>query len=252
MRVLVTGASGYIGRHLENALDESGHMCRYPSCDYDDAHEAIIHLAWDTDTAGNWHANLPRLMGNVAHMPEGSRFVFASTLTAEWPRDTYDREKALGELIVKSRPDIEAVILRLGAVYGPGKQNKRSAFNAILRQIHNGEQVNLYGNCHGKRDFTYIDDVVEAFVQALTVAPGTYDVGRGERFSLTAAAMLASTAASGWPTTAEGVTANDMPEANVARFLPGWTPRVPLSVGITRTLDWFRATEPARELVGAA
>jgi nucleoside-diphosphate-sugar epimerase len=251
VRVIVTGHKGYIGSALEPALIAAGHAVHgYEGAMHADGNGATVHLAWDTRTDGNWFANISDTTQQLACTERGSRFIFASSLTATDPRDQYDQEKRIGEFIVGSRPDIEAVILRLGAVYGPGTQNKRSAFNAILRQIHNGEQVNLYGNALGRRDFVFIDDAVAAFVAALTAPPGIYDVGTGLGTSLSGATFEAA-GDKLCPMSADMVTADHMPSANPARFLPGWAPKVSLNEGIVKTLEWLREHEPAKDMVTA-
>jgi UDP-glucose 4-epimerase len=71
---------------------------------------------------------------------------------------------------------LEAVALRLFNVFGPG-QDPHSQYAAVVPRfisaLGRGEQPEIFGDGEQTRDFTYVLDVVDAFVRAATVA----DVG---------------------------------------------------------------------------
>jgi UDP-glucuronate 4-epimerase len=56
---------------------------------------------------------------------------------------------------------LPTVSLRYFTVYGPG-QRPDMAFTRFCRAVHEGRQIELYGTGEQVRDFTYVDDVVEA------------------------------------------------------------------------------------------
>ena len=60
---------------------------------------------------------------------------------------------------------VPAISLRLFTVYGP-RQRPDMAIQRFLSAAARGEPVTLYGDGAQTRDFTYVDDVVDAFVQA--------------------------------------------------------------------------------------
>lgn len=81
---------------------------------------------------------------------------------------------------------IPTVSLRYFTVYGPG-QRTDMAFTRFVRAAWLGESISLYGTGEQVRDFTFVDDVVEANVRAGLgdSAPGSiYNVAGGSNVSM--------------------------------------------------------------------
>lgn len=257
MRIYVTGGSGYIGSALGPALRAAGHYVNPPGGRHTEPVKrpgnieaafarAIIHLACNT-TGGDFATNImgTAIVTDWARDHDGGRVIFASSLTAQLPRDQYDREKALGEQIVCARPDITAVVLRLGCVYGePITPNRRSALNVLIERASQGHALAFYGNAGGARDFVHLSDVVSAFLAALKAPAGTYEVGTGRCTSLIEAGRLVAQRCGVPCQVAPDTAAVHHPVAREDRWLPGWTPRVDLETGLERTLGWLRTQQP--------
>lgn len=141
--------------------------------------------------------------------------------------------------------DVPAVSLRYFTVYGPG-QRPDMAFTRFAMAAVNGDPITIYGSGDQVRDFTYVDDVVEANLLAaerscaagsvLNVAGGTHtSVNEVLRVfeDLTGAAL---------PVTRVNPVAGDVHRTGgdtaVIRTTLGWSPRVELREGIARQLDW--------------
>ena len=77
---------------------------------------------------------------------------------------------------------VPTVSLRFFTVYGPG-QRPDMAFHKFLKAAALDQPITVYGNGEQTRDFTYIDDIVEANLAAMTRGrPGEiYNVGGGHR-----------------------------------------------------------------------
>ena len=77
------------------------------------------------------------------------------------------------------------VSLRLFTVYGPG-QRPDMAFHKFFKTIAKGEQISIFGDGKQTRDFTFIDDIIEANFASLEKGiPGeTYNIGGGTRKKL--------------------------------------------------------------------
>jgi UDP-glucose 4-epimerase len=151
----------------------------------------------------------------------------------------------------------------LGNVYGP-RQNPHAAagvITALGSAIITGEPFAVNWGGTSAHDFVYVDDVVEAFLRA-GCAPiettGTYNVGTGQRTTVTEVQGLISAALDGSSPPSFCMDRGDELHAIVLNVTKaekelGWKPTVDLAHGIKRTTLWLRSTiEPQPSaLVGA-
>ncbi|MDX1445290.1 NAD-dependent epimerase/dehydratase family protein [Lishizhenia sp.] len=85
------------------------------------------------------------------------------------PRTSYAMAKRYNEIYLASHHDekgLEAVSLRFFNVYGDNQDN-RMVIPRFFEQAQKGEQITVYGNGEQTRDFTYIDDTIEACVRLM-------------------------------------------------------------------------------------
>lgn len=77
--------------------------------------------------------------------------------------------------------------LRYSNVYGPGEDHKgklASMIHQLAKQMRANKRPRIFRAGEQTRDFVYIDDVVQANLNALTAKfPGTYNVGAGQSWS---------------------------------------------------------------------
>ncbi len=80
---------------------------------------------------------------------------------------------------------VPCVSLRFFTVYGPG-QRPDMAFHKFLKSIAQNKEITVYGDGQQTRDFTYIDDIIEAIVSSIEngKAGEAYNVGGGTRRKL--------------------------------------------------------------------
>lgn len=81
--------------------------------------------------------------------------------------------------------NVPAVSLRFFTVYGPG-QRPDMAFHIFFKAIAEDKQITVYGDGKQTRDFTYVDDIIEANFSSLkNGVPGEiYNIGGGSRKKL--------------------------------------------------------------------
>lgn len=177
------------------------------------------------------------------------------------PLSPYAAAKLAGELYLRAYAGmygIAPICLALANVYGP-RQNPHGEAGVIALfggAMISGEPVTVYGDGTAARDLVYVDDVVNAFVRAGRASietTGTYNIGTGQRTTVTEVHRLISAALDGSPP--PDFTAAPIGEmhaialdATKAQKELGWKPVVDLAAGIRRTIRWLcatRATEPS-------
>ena len=164
-----------------------------------------------------------------------------------------------GELFRYSEIDLDfdfrVTCFRMYNVYG-SRQALDNPYQGVLGifvgNLLRGEPITIFGDGHQSRDFIYIDDVVDAWVGALTNAEtygGVINLGSGRRLSIRQLADHVLSAfnrarndstivfAAGRPGEQRHVEAN----ITLAREILKWEPRVPFEQGLTETIRWAKS-----------
>ena len=145
---------------------------------------------------------------------------------------------------------LEHLSLRYFSVYGPGMTMDGPDAEVLGRwtsQILSGGQPVIHGDGRQLRDFTHVDDVVQANLRAALSgqAGSAYNVGTGTGISLAAAADLllrvagASAGVDVLPGRPGG-NARSVPDIGKARRELGYRPLVDRAAGFTGLVDWAR------------
>jgi UDP-glucose 4-epimerase len=172
------------------------------------------------------------------------------------PVDVNGINKLAGEfyhLLYHQVYDIPTCVLRLTNTYGPRMRVKdaRQTFVGIwIRHILEGEPFEVWGGVQ-LRDFTYVDDCVDALMLAAThprAVGKVFNLGGGERVSLNELAELLI-AANGagrfvkqeFPAERKKIDIGDYySDDTLIRDELGWAPRTSLPEGLRQTLNYYR------------
>jgi UDP-glucose 4-epimerase len=149
---------------------------------------------------------------------------------------------------------LETVSLRYFNIFGP-RQDPSSPYSGVLAkfttQMLRGEQPTIFGDGSQSRDFTYIDNAVEANLSAahapaVKVAGTVLNVATGTRVDLNETyKMLAKlTGYRGEPKYAperEGDIQHSLADITRAEKALGYKPKVGFEEGLRRTVEWYRS-----------
>jgi UDP-glucuronate 4-epimerase len=239
MKVLVTGAAGFIGFHLTLALLERDdevvgidnlnnyydpalkqlrldEIAKHPKCSNfefikadisdrgfmeqlfaDNSFDVVVNLAAQAGvrySLENPHAYVESNLVGFVNILEGCRhskvkhLVYASSSSVygmnvkqpfstedcvDYPISLYAATKKSNELMAHTYShlyNIPTTGLRFFTVYGPyGRPDM--AYYKFTKAILNGDLIDVYNNGVMKRDFTYIDDIVEGVVRVIDKVP---------------------------------------------------------------------------------
>jgi UDP-glucose 4-epimerase len=194
-------------------------------------------------------ASTRQIYGKPDYLPVDERHILR-------PADVNGINKMAGEwyhILYNNVYGIRACALRLTNTYGPRMRVKdaRQTFLGIwIKQLLEGASVEVWGG-EQLRDFTYVDDAVEAFLLGATRAEAAgqvFNFGGCEAINLRDLAKLLIKVNSGgefrlreFPADRKRIDIGDYyADDRRIRSGLGWAPKVRLEEGLTRTLDYFR------------
>ena len=312
MYAVVTGAAGFIGSHLAEALCGSGHRVLGIDCFteyYDrstkrrniealestksfslstadlrsgalepllDGADVVFHLAGQPGVRLSWSdgfadysshnilatqrvleaavaCQCPRVVYASSSSIYGAAAAFPSSETdLPRPLSPYGVTKLAAENLCglyASNFGLPTVALRYFTVFGP-RQRPDMAIGRIIDAAIRGGTFTLYGTGDQARDFTYVQDVVEA-----TLAAGAADLAPGAVLNLAGGVTTSMAELIGLVGELAGrpVAVERFPEqagdvdrtganTDAARLLLGWSPRFSLREGLVEQVGWARRT----------
>jgi UDP-glucuronate 4-epimerase len=221
-------------------------------------------LYYDTNVAGTLH------LLEAARMTSVGRFIFASSSSVYGASKTipfseaehltqtlspYGATKVAGEFLCSTYSylyNMRVVALRYFTVYGP-RQRPDLAIHQFTRRICAGQPIDQFGNGSTRRDYTYIDDVIQGTMASLQYEGPLFDVfnlGESETIQLKDL-IVAIENALGKKAKINRLEEQpgDMPltyaDISKARKLLGYNPTTKLAEGLPKFIDWFLAIQQA-------
>ncbi len=317
MKLLVTGAAGFIGYHVTSALlargdtvigvdnlnayydpalkrarlDRlaSGHGFRFVEASVSDmgamerlatTHadiDVIVHLAAQAGVGYSLENPLAYTDANVTgqvvmfeaarRLPKLSHVVYASSSSVyglnedvpfretdrvDRPSSLYAATKRAGELIAHTYAHLHGIAstgLRFFTVYGPFGRPDMAPW-LFTSAILEGRPITLYNGGAMKRDFTYIDDIVQGTLGAIDLRPSSvearlFNLGNNCPVPLDAFIAAIETATGRKAEILLGpARLTDVVEtfadiaASAAAF--GYQPTTDIETGMARFVDWYR------------
>ena len=220
LKIAITGSRGFIGSRLTRAVKTAGFevleldvktgvdLVDYAQLKKIPRFDCLIHLAAKSFVPASYEDPLDFYSTNYLSTLNtlelcrnfSAKIIFTSSYVYGHPGylpidenhpvqafNPYSDTKLIGEKLCRSYHDffgVNAIIVRPFNAYGPG-QNPNFLIPRILEQIKN-RQIKLQ-NPKPKRDFVYVDDLVNFFLLAINYEKTPYEifnVGSGSSFSV--------------------------------------------------------------------
>ena len=242
--------------------------------------EAIAHLAaragvrpsiqnpklyYDTNVDGTLHLlDAARVTGVERFIFASSSSVYGNSKTVPFSEDRqliqtlspYGATKIAGEFLCSTYSHLygmRVVALRYFTVYGP-RQRPDLAIHQFTRRIHAGKPIDQFGDGTTRRDYTYIDDIIQGTIAALKYDGPMFDIfNLGENETIQLRDLIAGIENA----LGEKAKINRLPEQpgdmpvtyadiSKARKLLGYNPSTRLSDGLPRFIEWFLQSSLAK------
>jgi len=166
------------------------------------------------------------------------------------PVSPYGATKRAGELLCYSYHHLYGMniaCLRIFTAYGP-RQRPEMAIHKFTRLIDQGEKIPIYGDGSSRRDYTYIDDLIEGILGVIRYHKGfeIYNLGESQTTSLIELIKLIE-GAFGKKADIEmlelqpGDVSVTYADITKAKRMLKYQPKVKMEEGIKRFVEWYRA-----------
>jgi UDP-glucuronate 4-epimerase len=170
------------------------------------------------------------------------------------PISPYAATKAAGELLCHTYAHlygIRSVALRFFTVYG-ARQRPDLAIHKFARLINEGKPIPVFGDGTTRRDYTYIDDIIEGVRAAIDYEASDYEaINLGESRTVELRELiellenaLGKRAVIDRQPPQPGDVPQTFADITKARKLLGYNPQTDIEEGISRFVRWFRAGDP--------
>jgi UDP-glucuronate 4-epimerase len=195
---------------------------------------------------------------------------FHETERTATPLTLYAATKGAGELLAHSYANIFRIpmtFFRFFTVYGPWGRPDMALFKFAAAMIE-GRSIDIYNNGEMARDFTYVDDIVEAIVRLIPRVPGA-DRVEGDSLSPVAPFRIVNIG-QGRPVAlmdyiaaledSLGIEAKknfmpmqigDVPATEASpqllQRLTGYVPSTPITVGVPQFVEWYLSHRRSNE-----
>ncbi|HXU99445.1 MAG TPA: NAD-dependent epimerase/dehydratase family protein [Caulobacteraceae bacterium] len=218
----------------------------------------ILELARELKVQHLLLASTSSVYGGNESMP------FRETDRTAFPVSLYAATKGASELLSHSYShlwNIPTTAFRFFTVYGPWGRPDMALFRFVEAMLK-GEAIEVYNGGAMGRDFTYVDDLVEAVVRLLVAPPArgepvsadslspiapwrVINIGRGEPVQLMdfigeIERALGVQARFDFRPMQAGDVVQTFADGSLLETLTGYKPATPISVGVSAFCDWYR------------
>jgi UDP-glucuronate 4-epimerase len=192
------------------------------------------------------------IFGSSSSVYGGStRVPFAEDDPVDRPISPYAATKRAGELLCHTYAhnfSMHITCLRFFTVYGP-RQRPEMAIHKFAQLMYDGKEIPIFGKGDSRRDYTYVEDIVDGVLAAMEANPRFEIINLGESQTITIMEVvehLENSLGRKAMLRCLPVQPGDMDityaDVTRARQILGYNPRRPFKEGIRLFSDWFLAS----------
>jgi UDP-glucuronate 4-epimerase len=180
---------------------------------------------------------------------ENQRVPFSEEDLDIQPISPYGATKRAGELLCYSHHHLYGMniaCLRIFTAYGP-RQRPEMAIHKFTRLIEQGENIPIYGDGSSRRDYTYIDDLIEGILAVMHHHKGfeIYNLGESQTTSLNELIRLIEEAFDKKANVEmlelqPGDVSITYADISKAERKLGYHPKIKIEEGIKRFVEWYK------------
>jgi UDP-glucuronate 4-epimerase len=222
-------------------------------------------LYYDTNVTGTLHLlEAARVTGVERFIFASSSSIYGASKSVPFSEDQhlsqtlspYAATKIAGEFLCSTYShlyQLRIVALRYFTVYGP-RQRPDLAIHQFTRRICSGQPIEQFGDGTTRRDYTYIDDVIQGTMAALRYEGPLFDIfnlGESETIELKHLIVAIENALG------KKAKVNQLPEQpgdmpltcadiSKAKKLLGYKPTTRLNDGLPRFVEWFLESQKGK------
>jgi UDP-glucuronate decarboxylase len=166
------------------------------------------------------------------------------------PRACYDEGKRAAETLFfdyRRKHDVNTGVFRIFNTYGPrmAKNDGRVVSNFIVAALADAS-LEIYGDGKQTRSFCYVDDLVDGIIKfANSRAIGPINLGNPGEFTVDELATIIVQKLNKGYKVYKDATADDpkqrKPDITLAKAQLNWEPKIALSEGLDKTIEYFRS-----------
>ena len=142
---------------------------------------------------------------------------------------------------------VDIKVIRIFNTYGPNMDpNDGRVVSNFICQALSGQDITIYGDGHQTRSFCYVDDLIEGIVLMMnseTGFTGPVNLGNPGEFTIKELAEMV-VAKIGGHVVYKDLPSDDptqrKPDITLAKTKLGWEPKVVLSEGLDKTIEYFK------------
>jgi nucleoside-diphosphate-sugar epimerase len=247
-----------------NSLDLSQLLQGF-DCVFHMAAQAGVRASWGLSFSEYLRNNIEatqRLLEESKELPL-HRFVYASSSSVYGyctelpmsesspllPFSPYGVTKLAGEnlcYLYSKNYGVPTISLRFFTVYGPG-QRPDMAFHKFFKSVSENKPITVFGTGEQTRDFTFIDDIVNALLTCITDGRlgETYNLGGGNRKMLKDLFPLFEEICEKkisikWEENQKGDVPHTLADIQKAKNELGFDPKMPIEEGLSEEWEWIK------------